>query len=526
MRPAARPARGERWQVSLAILLVLAATAWARPLMLPDEGRYAGVAWEMLRSGDWWTPTLDGLPFFHKPPLFYWITAAAMSMFGMHEWTARAASMLGAWTGATAVYLFAWRWGSPRLARLAVVALLAQPLFFLGGQFANLDMLVAGCISATVLLAAHGALQQQAGRPHRHALAGAYVFAALGVLAKGLIGIVLPGLVIVVWLLALRRWRTLLALWWWPGLLLMLAIAAPWFLVMQARFPDFLNYFFVVQHFQRFSGSGFNNVQAWWFYPAVLLLCHGLWLPWLLRIFAPTQLTAARRDPVRLLMWVWFAVVLVFFSLPKSKLVGYVLPAVPPLVYLLADSFAVQTAAVEGVDGAHGPRRWWSGAVALSAIGALAVVAWLALHPVKSTRQLALVLKDRHQPTEPLFMLGNYDYDVPFYAGLREPVAIVDAWDDPALAQSDNWRKEIADAAGFAPARASASLLLPAQLPAALCDAPLSWVIGPADQADAWPALAGAEQVYRGEGRVLWRVDRRHAGQAGGPGCAGRPDAG
>ena len=73
------------------IVLWISATAWARPLALPDEGRHVGVAWEMMRSGDWLTPTLNGLPFFHKPPLFYWITAGSMSLFGLNEMAARAA---------------------------------------------------------------------------------------------------------------------------------------------------------------------------------------------------------------------------------------------------------------------------------------------------------------------------------------------------------------------------------------------------------------------------------------------------
>ena len=514
------PTRGELLRASLVFFLLIAATAWARPLMLPDEGRYAGVAWEMLRSGDWATPMLDGLPFFHKPPLFYWITAAAMGVFGVHEWTARAASMLGAWLAVTALYTFAWRWGGRTLARLAAMALLAQPLFFLGGQFANLDMLVAGCISATILLAGHAALLRGAALPYKRALAGAYVFAGLGVLAKGLIGLVLPGMVIVAWLLATLRWRTLLALLWWPGLLLMLAITAPWFIVMQNKFPDFLHYFFVVQHFQRFAGAGFNNVQAWWFYPVVLLLCHVLWLPWLCRVFTPTSLAAARRDPVRALMWVWFAVVVVFFSLPKSKLIGYVLPAVPPLVFLLSQSFAADAKPTPAW------RRWWRGAVALSAGVALAVVAWLSLHPMKSSRELALVLGRQHLVTEPVFMLGNYDYDVPFYARLRQPVAIVDAWDDPAVAQTDNWRKEIADAALFAPARAVQTLLTARQLPASVCAAPLSWVIGAPSQMEAFSFLAAAEVVYRDDTRVLWRVDKVRAQNAELLNCAGTPDVG
>ena len=87
------PAWREVAGVAAVVLAWLAASAWLRPLHLPDEGRYVGVAWEMLRSGDWLTPTLDGLPYFHKPPLFYWITAGSMAWFGLDEAAARAAPL-------------------------------------------------------------------------------------------------------------------------------------------------------------------------------------------------------------------------------------------------------------------------------------------------------------------------------------------------------------------------------------------------------------------------------------------------
>src|SRR5689334_14106977 len=90
----------------------LGASAGLRQLSLPDEGRYVGVAWEMLRSGDWLTPTLDGLPFFHKPPLFYWITAASLSLFGLNEWAARAAPIFGGFVAAASLYLFTRRWAN------------------------------------------------------------------------------------------------------------------------------------------------------------------------------------------------------------------------------------------------------------------------------------------------------------------------------------------------------------------------------------------------------------------------------
>src|SRR5262245_44260473 len=88
----------------------LAASAWLRPLALPDEGRYVGVALEMLRAKNWLVPTLDTLPYFHKPPLFYWLTAASLALFGVNEFAARIPSLLAATAGACALYLFARRW--------------------------------------------------------------------------------------------------------------------------------------------------------------------------------------------------------------------------------------------------------------------------------------------------------------------------------------------------------------------------------------------------------------------------------
>lgn len=518
-QPIGRPGTRELIAVAVGVIFVLAFTAWARPLMLPDEGRYAGVAWEMFRSGNWSTPMLDGMPFFHKPPLFYWISAAAMSVFGVNAWAARSASMLGAWIAIMGMFVFTYRWSGQRLAWWVALVLLAQPLFLLGAQFANLDMLVAGCITATVLLAAHAALCKEAALPFARVLVAAYVFAAFGVLAKGLIGIALPGMVIVGWLLVTQRARVLLALWSWAGLLLFLLITAPWFAVMQGKFPDFLNYFFVVQHFKRFAGSGFNNVQAWWFYPALLLLAHIFWAPWLYRVVTPSAVQSTRRDPVRMLMWIWLLVVVVFFSIPKSKLIGYVLPAVPPLVYLLCDSFATQVAPTRAL------RRWWYGAPLLAMAVTLVVIAWLALQPVKSTRDLAMALRSAHAVDEPVFMLDAYHYDVAFYAGLRQPPVVIDRWDDPKIALADNWRKELADAARFSPTVANRILVLPEQLPALVCATPVSWVIGPADKTEAFRFLTAARVVYQNNTLSLWRLDRAEAEKANLLDCAGTPNA-
>lgn len=489
---------------ALLVLAWLTWTAWARPLMLPDEGRYVGVAWEMLRSGDWLTPTLNGLPYFHKPPLFYWITAASLWLFGHHEWAARVASLLGAALGTTAAYAFIRRWSGEREARTGLVVLLAQPLWLVAAQFANLDMLVAGCIGATIVLLAHATLLAEHGKPWRAVLTGAWAMAALGVLAKGLIGFVLPAAVIFVWLVLQKRWRSLFALLWWPGILVFLALTAPWFMAMQDRFPDFLNYFFVVQHFKRFTESGFNNVMPFWFYPAVLCVCFLPWLPWMARSIKPKAGLSAPQPAVRLLMLVWPAMIVLFFSLPKSKLLGYVLPAVPPLAFLAADGFLSQAFL------SRASIRLWRIGAGIGCMLTLGILTWIAVHPDKSMRAFAQVLRENRQISEPVVMLDQYYFDLPFYARLNAPVAVVSNWDDPKLHLRDNERKEIADAGQFDKAAADKRLVLPAALPALLCHSATTWVLGPSSAVTRYPFLGVATDIHHESGTTLWRIDTKN----------------
>lgn len=512
-------ARG-RVGVALLSLAWLALLAWPRPLMLPDEGRYVGVAWEMMRSGDWLVPTLNGLPYFHKPPLFYWITAASMTLFGPGDWAARAAPLLGAWAGAMAVFLFVRRWWGERPARLSLLVLLAQPLFYIGGQFANLDMLVAGCISVTIVLLAHADLLSQEGLAYRAPLLGAYAAAALGMLAKGLIGFVLPALVIGGWLVVRRRWRTLAGLVSMPGLALFVIIAAPWFIAMQAHFAGFLDYFFVVQHFKRFAAGGFNNVQPFWFYPAVLLLFTLPWLPWMRPHVDRGRLVDPVRGEVRVLMWLWLAVIVGFFSLPASKLLGYVLPAVPPLAVLLADGLETWLARSP-----RSGRRWVFSAGVSVALSLVTTIA-LSVHAPKSTKDVGAALRSLRKGGEPVFMLDNYYFDLPLYARLPQPAATVLDWSDPEIHRRDTWRKELADAGEFAPSRARGALVPPALLGTALCTQPVTWVVGPADAATRYPVLADAEIVRQGVNATLWRVNRDAPQLTQRLNCPGTPSTG
>ncbi len=511
--------RHDALKVGLLLLAWLAASAWLRPLTLPDEGRYVGVAFEMLRSGDWLTPKLNGMPFFHKPPLLYWLNAAGLGLFGLHEAAARLGPLLGALAAGLALYLFLRRWAGHSMARLGLVALAVQPLYFVGAQFSNMDMLVAGCISASILAGAHALLCAQAALAHRRFVLLAYALAALGVLAKGLIGVVIPAAVLLGWLVWRRQWRGLLSLLWWPGPLLLLAMAAPWFWAMQQGHPGFVDYFFMEQHVRRFAQGGFNNAHPIWFYPAVLALLCLPWLPWLLRGLRLKPTAPAARSPLHSLWWIWVGVVLVFFSLPQSKLVGYILPLVPPLAALMA--------AALGPAGTGSPRlrRWWAASAGVSAAAGCIGVAVLAWQTPHSSRALALILRDQIRPGEPVLMLGGYRYDLAFYARLTQPVGVAEDWSDPDIPRRDNWRKELADAGRFDPA-AAAKVLVPASaFVSQLCTAAVTWVVAPNGHAAMQGLPLTTEQRASINGLSLWRVAAPLAGQPQPPGCAGTPNA-
>lgn len=486
---------GRSLWLGLALLAWLLTTIWVRPLALPDEGRYAGVAWEMVRSGQWLTPTLDGLPYFHKPPMFYWLTAIAIKLFGFSEWSVRLASLTGALVAAGATWRLVQRWVSPTAALWGLIIVATLPLFYGGAQYANHDMLVAGFITGAVAFAADALLSREAGLHWRASLLLAWACMALGLLSKGLIGIVLPSGVIFFWLLLTRHPLWLLRLFWWPAPLLFLAIALPWFVLMQLKFPEFFDYFFIHQHFERFSQKGFNNNQPFWFYPAALsLLC----LPWTLALFTRARAGVARdlsHRAVRVLLWTWVAVIVGFFSLPASKLIGYALPVVPALAALTGEAVA------------GWQRHWLRVAYAVfAAVLCVVAVALISRAETVSSKALASTWREQAGPGDGLLSLRLYRFDFPIYAQLKEPLAVYHAWEDPALAAQDSWPRELIDAARFDPAVGKQVLRPAAGLKAALCAHEVTWVVARKD--DGEPLLKDATMVADNEVYALKRVER------------------
>ena len=489
--PSARaPRRLQSPTVALGLLAVwLLLTLGLRPLLLPDEGRYANVAREMLQ-GDLIVPTLNGLPFFHKPPLMYWLDMAAMQLFGATAFAARVGPMLGAWVMGAALFFTLRRWHGARAAVIGLGLLATCPFYFVGAQYANHDMLVAGLITAAVLAFARAL--EEPGRIDLPWLLGAWAACALAMLAKGLIGFVLPALVVGPWLLAQGRWRDMLRLLHPLGLLAFVAVAGPWFVAMQLRYTDFFDYFVMEQHFRRFAQSNFNNVHGVWFYLVVLPAFTLPWSAWL-----PAALRRAwqlRHSQLALCVW-WVLAVVGFFSLPASKLVGYVLPALVPWCVLL-------TLAVSG-------GRAWRWLMPASAVACLSMVAVLAWKAPNSHRAAALALAAQIAPGERVAMVDAYLYDLPFYAQLAQPVLIASNWADPELPQHDNWRKELFDAARFASAPAREVLWPIEQLDRLSCSPNAVWFAIEPGQAARVQALTGTARVYADARTELWRAPGR-----------------
>ena len=333
--------RRSSWLVFLALMAALLLLATQRPLALPDEGRYGEIGRWMLQSGDFLAPRLDGLPFFHKPPLLHWLQSGAYAVLGVSAWSARFIPALHAGLMLLGLYLSVRHVEGEAQARRAMLVLGSSLGFLIGGQYVNHDMLVAAWISSAIWCM--GAAFMHGERPDtRLALLG-FASCAFGVLSKGLIGIVLPGMVILAWLLYTGQIRKMLALPWLRGLAVFAAIALPWFILGQQKYPELFNYLIIGQHFARYTGQTFNNQWPFWFYlvvlPALMFPWGLLFVAWLRPRMFKAAVTHDRRDPAvqwSSLLWIWLGVILLFFSLPKSKIVGYILPVLPPAAALVA----------------------------------------------------------------------------------------------------------------------------------------------------------------------------------------------
>lgn len=325
------------------VLVVAIATLWLanmghRALQHPDEGRYAEIAREMVTTGDWLTPRLNGLKYFEKPPLQYWLTAAAFEAFGIDEWTARLWPALG---GLVAVLVIGWagtRLGGPALGWSASLALAGTFWQVALSQIVTLDALLS-CLLAIGFASFVVAQRDEASATERrNAMWVTWAAMAGATLTKGLIGLVLPGGTLAIYCLVTRDWRVLQRLHLGSGLLIFLVLAAPWFVAVSRANPEFASFFFVHEHFDRFLTPVHRRTgSAWYFVPYFIA---GV-LPWLgliavgaVRAWRDGRPNAAGFSWQRFAL-IWAAFVFVFFSASSSKLPSYILPMFPPLALVV-----------------------------------------------------------------------------------------------------------------------------------------------------------------------------------------------
>src|SRR5262245_35821751 len=320
--------------------MVLLAIVWFggleyRGLFQPDEGRYAEISREMLASGDWITPRLNGLKYFEKPPLQYWATAVSFALFGLDEWTARLWTAVSGFLGVLFVVFAGNRLGPHGTGGIAGLVLASSLAYFLSSQYVTLDMGLTFFMSAALLsfLLAH-----QGGPPVKRGwMLLAWSAMAGAVLSKGLVGIVLPGMVLAAYVIMQRDWGLLRELEWARGLALFSALTLPWFILVQMRNPEFFDFFVLREHFARYAQAGHNRPGAWWYFGVVLLVGMMPWTPVLAAVVrrAVSSRESSRLNVERLLL-AWIGVLLVFYSFSNSKLPAYILPVLPALALLIA----------------------------------------------------------------------------------------------------------------------------------------------------------------------------------------------
>jgi len=308
-----------------------------RHLVKPDEGRYADIPREMVASGDWLTPRINGYKYFEKPPLQYWATAASLAAFGMNEWAARLWPGLTGFLGVVLVFWAGNRLFAPPAGLLGAAVAGSSVLYVIVGHLLTLDMALSFFMSAAVFsFAVAQGEADEAGR-RRWMLCG-WAAMALAVLTKGLVGVVLPAGAVAAYVLVQRDWKLLRRLYLVRGGLLFLAIAAPWFVMVSLANPEFARFFFIHEHFERFLTKEHDRYQPAWYFLPILLV--GM-LPWVVSLFPALREAWRRTAPAgfhaQRFLLLWCAVVFVFFSASDSKLVPYILPLFPALALLIGD---------------------------------------------------------------------------------------------------------------------------------------------------------------------------------------------
>jgi len=317
-------------------------------LVGPDEPRYAWIAREMAESGDWITPRLYGKPWFEKPVLYYWEAAASFKLFGVSEASARLPSALSALLATLGMAWLAWRIYGGETARWLLLLLPTTAGMIGFSHAAATDMPFAGMLTLALVCASGvvGLLPDVKPSSLRSSpvLALFGFFLGLAVLAKGPAAIILSGGAVLAWATLTKRWRDAFRCLHPVAIASFCATALPWYVLCAQRNSDFFRVFILEHNFKRYLTPEFQHIQPFWFYVPVILVAVLPWaviLAWCAVLGAGRVMQNKRVGATTLFLLCWVAFCILFFTASKSKLPGYVLPAIPAIGLLFTRSILI-----------------------------------------------------------------------------------------------------------------------------------------------------------------------------------------
>ncbi len=305
------------------------------PQMEPDEARYSLIPREMNETGNYVTPHVKHTIYLEKPPLVPWVTAVSFKIFGENDFSARLIIGLCAWGCILLVFFIGRHFRDEKTGLYAAAVLTISAFPFMLGRINILDMPLTLFLCLAIWM---GYLYFTANQK-RHLLYLFYFACALAFLTKGIIGVVFPFAIVVLWLVWTGHWRQIIRLISPVGILIFLIVVSPWLYLAQKENADFLWFFFVREHFLRFTTKMHGKTEPFYYFVPIIIGGMLPWLVYLIRAWQENIRTYLFEKDENKLLAIWFLFIFLFYTASSSKLAPYVAPVFLPLALFVGNLF-------------------------------------------------------------------------------------------------------------------------------------------------------------------------------------------